>query len=193
MLRRLYDWTLALSGRPDALWVLGAIAFIESSIFPIPPDVLIIPMVLAAPDRAWRIAIVATIASVIGGYAGYGIGAFFYSALGQPLLAFYGYEENFTQFQIVYNEWGAWFVAVAGLTPFPYKFITIASGVTNLDPLVFGIASVFSRGARFFLIAALLKHFGTPIRSFIEKNLGILTVVFFLLLFGGFIVVKYIV
>ena len=135
----------------------------------------------------------ATIASVIGGYAGYGIGAFFYSALGQPLLAFYGYEENFTQFQKVYNEWGAWFVAVAGLTPFPYKFITIASGVTNLDPLVFGIASVLSRGARFFLIAALLKHFGTPIRSFIEKNLGILTVIFFLLLFGGFIVVKYIV
>ncbi|MDX1402116.1 MAG: YqaA family protein [Kiloniellales bacterium] len=191
MLRRLYDWTLSLSAHPHAIWVLAAIAFIESSVFPIPPDVLIIPMVLAAPKQAWRIATVATLASVIGGYAGYGIGAFLYDGIGQSLVAFYGYEARFEAFQQAYNEWGAWIVAGAGLTPFPYKVITIASGVTALDPWIFGIASVLSRGARFFLVAGLLFYFGPPIRIFIERHLGKLTVIFFVLLLGGFVAVKY--
>jgi membrane protein YqaA with SNARE-associated domain len=139
----------------------------KSSVFPIPPDILIIPMVLAAPTRAWRVALVATVASVIGGLFGYVIGAFLFEALAQPILAFYGYEARFADFQERYNEWGAWIVAGAGFTPFPYKVITIASGATGLDPTVFIIASVLSRGGRFFLIAALLWRFGVPIRGFL--------------------------
>ena len=190
MLRRLYDWTLSLAGHPHALMALALIAFIESSIFPIPPDILIIPMVLAAPTRAWRIALVATVASVVGGLFGYAIGAFLFEALAQPILAFYGYEAKFAEFQSRYNEWGAWIVAGAGFTPFPYKVITIASGATGLDPVVFTVASVLSRGARFFLIAALLWRFGAPIRSFLERYLAPLTALFFILLFGGFLAAK---
>jgi len=190
MLRRLYDWTLSLAGHRHALWALAAIAFIESSVFPIPPDILIIPMVLAAPTRAWRVALVATVASVIGGLFGYVIGAFLFEALAQPILAFYGYEARFADFQERYNEWGAWIVAGAGFTPFPYKVITIASGATGLDPTVFIIASVLSRGGRFFLIAALLWRFGVPIRGFLERYLAPLTALFFILLLGGFLVAK---
>ena len=192
MLRRLYDWTMTLSGHRHALWALAAISFIESSVFPIPPDILIIPMVLAAPHRAWKIALVATVASVLGGLVGYGIGAFLFDSLGRPLLDFYGYAGKFADFQAKYNEWGAWIVAGAGFTPFPYKVITIASGVTGLDPVVFTVASVLSRGARFFLIAFLLWKFGKPIRAFIDRYLPILATAFFLLLFGGFLALRYV-
>jgi len=191
VLKRLYDKTMALSAHRHALAALAAISFIESSVFPIPPDVLLIPMVLAARDQAWKIAAVCTVASVIGGLAGYGIGYFLFETVGRPIVDFYGYGAKFSAFQETYNEWGAWIVAGAGLTPFPYKVITIASGVTALDPAVFTIASALSRGLRFFLVAALLWKFGAPIRSFIEKNLGVLTVVFFALLFGGFVALKY--
>jgi len=191
VLHRLYERTIELSGHRHALWVLAAVAFIESSVFPIPPDVLIIPMVLAAREKAWKIAAICTIFSVIGGMAGYGIGYFLYETLGQPLLDFYGYGEKFAQFQGYYNEWGAWIVGGAGLTPFPYKVITIASGVTQLDPVVFTIASVLSRGARFFLVAGLLWYLGQPIRIFIEAHLGKLTLAFFVLLLGGFVALKF--
>lgn len=192
MLRRLYDWTMTLSGHRHALWALAAIAFIESSVFPIPPDILIIPMVLAAPTRAWKIALVATVASVLGGILGYAIGAFLFDSLGRPLLDFYGYADKFAAFEAEYNKWGAWIVAGAGFTPFPYKVITIASGVTHLDPVVFIIASVLSRAARFFLIAALLWKFGEPIRQFIDRYLPWLATAFFVLLFGGFIALRYV-
>jgi len=155
------------------------------------PDVLLIPMVLAAPHRAWRIAAVCTVASVLGGLAGYAVGALLYEGVGQPLLAFYGYEAKFASFQGRYNEFGAWIVFMAGLTPFPYKVITIASGVTGLDLTVFMVASLLARGARFFLLAALLWKFGPPIRVFIERHLPLLTTLFFVLLFGGFLVVRY--
>jgi len=191
MLRRLYDWTLSLSARPGALWALAVISFIESSIFPIPPDVLIIPMVLAARQRAWVIAGVATLASVLGGFAGYAIGYFLFQEIGQPIIAFYGYEEQFLAFREKYNEWGFWIVAAAGFTPFPYKVITIASGAFGLDLLTFAIASVLSRGARFYLVAALLWRFGPPIKAFIERYLGLLTAIFFVLLIGGFVAIKY--
>jgi len=191
VLHRLYERTIELSGHRHALWVLAAVAFIESSVFPIPPDVLIIPMVLAAREKAWKIAAICTIFSVIGGMAGYGIGYFLYETLGQPLLDFYGYGEKFAQFQGYYNEWGAWIVGGAGLTPFPYKVITIASGVTQLDPVVFTVASVLSRGARFFLVAGLLWYLGQPIRIFIEAHLGKLTLAFFVLLLGGFVALKF--
>jgi membrane protein YqaA with SNARE-associated domain len=191
VLKRLYDRTIELSGHRHALWVLAAVAFIESSVFPIPPDVLIIPMVLAAREKAWKIAAICTIFSVIGGIAGYGIGYFLYETIGHPLLNFYGYGDKFAQFQGYYNEWGAWIVGGAGLTPFPYKVITIASGVTQLDPVVFTVASILSRGARFFLVAGLLWYFGQPIRIFIEAHLGKLTIAFFVLLLGGFVALKF--
>ncbi|NQV54829.1 MAG: DedA family protein [Rhodospirillales bacterium] len=190
MLRRLYDWTLELAKHPQALWALALISFIESSIFPIPPDIILIPMVLAARDRAWVIAGVCTLASVIGGMLGYGIGAFMFEQIGRPILDFYHYAPKFDQFREAYNQWGAWAVFTAGVTPFPYKIITILSGVTGLDPVVFTISSVLARGMRFFLVAALLWKFGDPIRRFIEKRLGLLFVLFVVTLFGGFLLVK---
>ena len=191
MLQRIYDWTIGLAGHRHALWALALIAFVESSVFPIPPDVLIIAMVLAARERAWRVAAVASIASVIGGMAGYGLGFFLYEAVARPILEFYGYAEKFVEFRQMYNQWGAWIVAGAGLTPFPYKVITIASGVTGLDLTTFTIASVLSRGARFFLVAALLWWFGPAIRGFIEGNLKLVTTAFFVLLLGGFVAIRY--
>lgn len=191
MLRSTYDWVMGLAARKDAIWVLAAIAFIESSVFPIPPDVLLIPMVLAARDRAWRYAAVCTIASVLGGMLGYAIGMFLFESAGQPLLEFYGYADKFDDFRGRYNEWGAWIVLIAGLTPFPYKVITIASGVAELDLAVFTIASVLARGLRFFIVAALLWWLGPPVREFIEKRLGLMTIVFCVLLLGGFIAAKY--
>lgn len=191
MLHRLYDWTMGLAGHRHALWVLAAIAFIESSVFPIPPDVLIIPMVLAAPARAWRIALVATLASVLGGGLGYLIGAALFETLGRPLLEFYGQMGSFEEFRRTYDEWGAWIVAGAGFTPFPYKVVTIASGVVGLDPVTFMTTSAVSRGARFFLVAALLWKFGPTIRVFIEKYLPQLTWAFFILLIGGFVALRY--
>ena len=191
MLRSLYDWTLSVAAHRNARWGLATVSFVESSVFPIPPDVVLIPMVLADRRRAWTLATICTVASVLGGVAGYAIGYFLFDAFGRPLLDFYGYAENFAHFQERYNEHGAWWVFGAGLTPFPYKVITITSGVMDLNFMVFMIASVLSRGARFFLLAALLWHFGPPIRGFIERYLPQLTFVFFALLFGGFIALRY--
>lgn len=192
MIRKLYDWTLSLASRPDALVILAIVAFLESSIFPIPPDVMILPMILAARQNAWRIAGIATIASVLGGFAGYGVGMFLFESLGQPLITFYGYAENFAEFQALYQEWGAWIVFGAGLTPFPFKVITIASGAVALDPVIFGIAAVLARGLRFYLEAALLWKFGPPIRAFVEDRLGLFTALFFVALIGGFVALRWI-
>jgi len=191
MLQPLYDRTMSLAGHRHATWALAAIAFVESSIFPIPPDVLLIPMILAARSRAWVLAAICTLASVAGGYLGYAIGYGLYESAGLAILEFYGATAKFAEFQALYNEWGAWIVMMAGLTPFPYKVITIASGVTQLDPVVFGIASALSRGLRFFVEAALLWHFGPPIRDWIESNLKLAATLFFVLLFGGFLVLRY--
>jgi len=192
VLRRLYDWTMDLSGRPHALTALAVVSFIESSVFPIPPDVLLIPMVLAARERAWLIAAVCTITSVLGGLAGYGIGLFLFEQIGRPLLEFYGYTDRFGDFQAYYNDWGAWAVFIAGTTPFPYKVITILSGVTALSVPVFLVASVLARGIRFFLVAGLLWYFGEPIRAFIERRLGLLFTLFCILLIGGFVALRYV-
>lgn len=191
MLRGLYDWTMSLAGHRRAMLALALVSLVESSVFPIPPDILIIPMVLASREKAWRIALLCTIASVLGGLVGYGIGYFFYESLGKSVLEFYGYAEKFSKFQDFYHQWGAWIVGGAGLTPFPYKLITIASGVANLDIIIFTVASAISRGLRFFIIAGLLWYFGDQIRIFIEKNLGILVTVFSILLFGGFVLIKF--
>ncbi|MFQ1700806.1 YqaA family protein [Loktanella agnita] len=188
MLRGLYNWTLSLARSPHALLALAIVAFIESSFFPIPPDVLMIPMIIARPSRAFVIAGVATVASVLGGIFGYYIGFALMESVGQPILDFYGKGEYFAEFALRYNEWGAWAVLVAGVTPFPYKVITIASGVTQLSFPVFIIASIMARALRFFLVAVLLWKFGEPIRDFVEKRLGLVFIVFCVLLIGGFAV-----
>ena len=192
VLQRTYDWVMGLSAKPNAIWALAVISFVESSFFPIPPDVLLIPMVLAARTQWLKIAMVCTIASVLGGMFGYALGFYLYEGVGRPLLDFYGYADKFTDFQGRYNEWGAWIVFMAGVTPFPYKVITIASGVTQLDLTTFTVASILARGLRFFVVAALLWWIGPPIRAFIEKRLGLMFTIFVVLLVGGFVLIKYV-
>lgn len=191
MLRRLYDWTMREARGPHAMWALAAVAFVESSVFPIPPDVLMIPMILAARERAFAIAGLATLASVLGGCLGYAIGYGFMDTLGQPILQFYGKAEAFDQLAARFNQYGGWAVLVAGVTPFPYKVITIFSGATQLNlPLFLGV-SVLARALRFFVVAGLLWKFGAPIRDFIERWLGPLFTAFVVLLIGGFYALRY--
>ena len=190
MIRRIYDEVISLSGSKYALYWLAAFSFIESSFFPIPPDIMLIPMLLATPKQAWKIAGVCTLASVIGAYLGYVIGYYFFQLIAEPLLDFYGYLDKFNQFKDLYTEYGAWIVFGAGITPFPYKIITIASGVVHLNLAVFTVASIIARGLRFFVIAWLLKVYGERMRAFIEKNLGWLSVLFLILLIGGFALIK---
>lgn len=191
ILRKMYDWLISAASGRYAIPVLFVVAFMESSFFPIPPDIMLIPMVLAAPKKAWHIAGIATTASVIGGYFGYAIGFYGYDLIARPILEFYGYSHQFDVFKGYYHEWGAWIVFGAGITPFPYKVITIASGAVELNLWVFGLASVAARGMRFFLVAWLLKKYGEPIKVFIEKNLGVLSILFMVLLIGGFVAIKY--
>ena len=191
MIRPLYDWTIRLSDHPRALWALAFVAFIESSVFPIPPDLLMIPMILARPSRAWLIALVAMVASVLGGLLGYAIGAFAFDSIGQPILESLGKGDSMASFNEKFNDVGFWAVLGAGITPFPYKVITIMSGWTSMPLATFIVTSIIARGIRFFLIAALLWKFGSPIRDFIEKRLGLVFTAFFVLLVGGFLLVKY--
>ncbi len=191
MLRRLYDWTIRMAHHPRALWALAFIAFIESSVFPIPPDVLIIPMILARPNRAWLIACMALLASVLGGMLGYAIGALAYEQLGLPILETLGKSDAVAAFNTRFNDLGFWAVLTAGVTPFPYKVITIMSGWTGMPLATFIITSIIARGLRFFIVAWLLWKYGAPIRDFIEKRLGLLSILFVVLLFAGFYVVKF--
>lgn len=191
MIRRLYDWTLGLARHPQALWALAIVAFIESSFFPIPPDILMIPMIIARPNRAFLIAGVALIASVLGGLLGYAIGAFAYEALGQPILAALGKADAMAEFSTRFNDFGFWAVLGAGITPFPYKVITIMSGWTGMPLGVFIFTSILARGLRFFIVAGLLWQFGAPVRDFIERRLGLMFTLFVIVLFGGFFAVRY--
>lgn len=192
MLRRLYDKTLELAAHRHAVWALAGVSFAESSFFPIPPDVMLMPMVVAKRRKAWLYAAVCTIASVFGGMAGYLIGYGLFETIGEPILGLYDPErvawDKFTQ---LYEEWGFWIVFAAGFSPLPYKVFTIASGVAALNFPIFVIASLLSRGGRFFLVSALLYWFGPPVRAFVEKRLGLVTSVFLILLVGGFAVIKY--
>ncbi len=187
---RIYDYTLNLAAKQNALTWLFIISFIESSFFPIPPDIMIIPMVLATPKQTYKIAGVAMVASVFGGWFGYFIGVYGFELIARPLLEFYGYMKQFSEFENYYHQYGAWIVFGAGITPFPYKIITIASGVVRLDLVVFTIASIIARGMRFYFIAWLLKRYGDPMKVFIEKNLNLLSILFLLLLIGGFAAIK---
>jgi membrane protein YqaA with SNARE-associated domain len=190
-MRALYEWTMDLAAHKHARWGLALISFVESSVFPIPPDIILIPMVLAQRAMAWVYATSCTLSSVAGGVMGYAIGYFLFDTVGTAILDFYGKAEEFSTFQAQYNEWGVWIVLIAGLTPFPYKIITIASGVTALNFPIFIVASLIARGIRFFAVAALLWYFGEPIRAFIDKYFGLLSIVFVVLLIGGFALLKY--
>ncbi len=187
MLRTLYDNTLALARGPYALWALAAVSFAESSVFPIPPDALLIPMVIAAPRRAFLFAAVCTGASVAGGALGYLIGAQLFERIGRHMLEFYGLLTDFEEFAGSFNEHGHLAVLIAGLTPFPYKVVTIASGATGLPLAGFLAWSLIARGIRFFAVAALLRVFGEPIRRFVERRLGLVFGLFLALLAGGLV------
>ncbi|MGQ7793823.1 YqaA family protein [Faunimonas sp. B44] len=192
MLRPLYEWTMRLAESRNASTALGTVSFIESSVFPIPPDALLVPMVLANRARAWRYAFVCTVTSVLGGLAGYLIGALLFELVAQPILALYGYADRFQQFADAYNRWGAWAVLFAGVTPFPFKVITIASGATQLSLPIFIVASLVARGIRFYAVAGLLYLYGPPIRRFIEERLGLVFTLSLVLLIGGFVLVKFV-
>lgn len=192
MLRKLYDWTMSLAATRYAERALFAVSFAESSFFPIPPDVLMIPMVISKPAKWLRIATICTLASILGAICGYLIGMFLFEAIGKPILAFYGKQDSFDQIAQWYNTWGGWGVLFAAITPFPYKVLTIFSGATGLNFGIFLIVSVIGRSLRFFLIAFLLHHFGEPIRVFIEKYLGLLFTLFVILLVAGFYLVKFV-
>ena len=190
MLHRLYSRTLALASSPRALWWLAIIAFAESSFFPVPPDALLIPMALARPDRAWRFALVCTIASVAGGALGYFIGYELFDQLARPVIAFYGYAARFDAYQAMYAQYGLWIILIKGLTPIPYKIVTIASGAAHFDFGIFMAASVATRGARFFLVATLLHFFGDSVRDFIERRLTLVTTCAAIGVIGGFLLLR---
>ena len=191
ILRKLYNWTLNKANHPKAPWFLSFISFIESSFFPIPPDIILIPMIIANRFKAWWYAFICTASSVIGGIAGYCIGFFFYSTIGIMILKYYSLGDQFADFESLYNENGIWIVLGAGFTPFPFKFITIASGFFHLNIYLFIIVALIGRGSRFYLIAFLLRIFGNWIKNFIDKYFNLLAILFFILLIGSFIFLKY--
>ncbi|MEM8839950.1 MAG: YqaA family protein [Pseudomonadota bacterium] len=190
MLRRMYDWVLRLAGTKHATSTLGTVSFVESSFFPIPPDVLLIPMVLAKRHKWIFYATICTLTSVLGAFLGYAIGAFLYESVAEPILSFYGKVEKFDEIRGWYNEYGGLGVLFAAVTPFPYKVLTIFSGVTGLDFITFTVVSIIGRGMRFFLVAWLVYAFGQPVQAFIEKRLGLTLTVGMVLLIGGFLAVK---
>ena len=192
MLRRIYDWTMRMAADKRAPWALAAVSFIESSFFPIPPDVMLVPMVLSRREKAWWYATIATVASVIGGLFGYAIGYYLYDAVGLPILKIYGREHALDSFMTFVHEYGVPAVIIKGMTPIPYKVVTIAAGVGQMNLLAFIGASIVARAMRFYLVAGLLYFFGEPIRVFIETRLALVTTAFVVLLVGGFIAVSYI-
>lgn len=191
MLKRLYDWLMSLAASKHAPLSLGAISFAESSFFPLPPDILLIPMVVAKRQHWFIYASICTISSVLGAFVGYAIGALLFQLIGEPLLQFYGAENSFERFVQWYDQWGGWGIFLAAVTPFPYKVLTIFSGSIGFNLLQFALISIIGRGLRFFLVSGLLYMFGEPIRIFIEKRLGLMFIAFCTLLIGGFITLKF--
>jgi len=191
MMQRAYDWMMRTASHEKAPQGLFWVSFVESSFFPIPPDVMLIPMVLAKPAKAWRYAAICTAGSVLGGILGYAIGYFLYETLGQWLINLYGLATQAEAYRAAYNQWGLWIILIKGLTPIPYKLVTIASGAAAFNFWVFIAASIVTRAARFFLVAALLYWLGEPIRDFIERRLTLVTTTFVVVLVGGFVAVRY--
>ena len=190
MIKAVYNWTIKLSATRYALWALAIVAFAESSFFPIPPDLLLIPLIIAKPKNAYLIALIAMIASVLGGGLGYYIGLKLYETVGIIIINFYHAQQLFLEFQAQFNKYGAAAVLFAGVTPFPYKIITISSGIAGMSFYKFVIFSIIARGARFFIIAILLRLYGEPIRNFIERHLNLLFIAFMVLLVLGFLLIK---
>jgi membrane protein YqaA with SNARE-associated domain len=193
LLRRLYDWCVAAADKRHALAILTAVAFAESSFFPIPPDVMLVPMSLARPDRAFRLAAWCTLASVTGGILGYAIGALLYDSVGAWLIHLYGYGNKVEAFRAAYAQWGAWIILLKGLTPIPYKIVTITSGFAGYNFGLFVVLSAVTRGTRFFLLAFLLNRYGEAARHIIEKRLALWTTLFAIVLVGGIVVALYLI
>jgi membrane protein YqaA with SNARE-associated domain len=193
MIRRLYEWILALSGRPSAPWALGAVAFAESSFFPIPPDVMLVPMAVARPERVWTYALVATVASVAGGLLGYAIGALLYESVGLWLFKLYGLTQGAEAFRASYAHYGHWIILLKGLTPIPYKLVTITSGFAGYDLFWFTVLSLVTRGARFFILAGLIGRFGPSIRSVMDRHLNVVAACFGAVLVLGFAAFRFLI
>ena len=187
MLRRLYDWCIRTAERPYATWILGAVSFAESSFFPVPPDVMLIPMALARPDRAWFYAAVCTVTSVVGGILGWVIGYALYESIGGWLIALYGYGNQVEAFRQAYADYGAWIILLKGFTPIPFKLVTIASGFAEYPLLPFIVLSIITRGMRFFLVAFLINRYGLQARAIIEKRLGLWAGLFAVIFVAGFV------
>ncbi len=190
MLKRLYERVMALSLSPNAPWWLALVAFAEASFFPIPPDALLVPMALAKPRWAWRYATVCTVASVGGGALGYLIGYAVFDQLARPIMNLYGYSASYVAFQEKFQQYGVWIILIKGLTPIPYKIVTIAAGAAKFDFPLFMAASVLTRGARFFLVATLLHFYGDSVRDFIERRLSLVTSAVAVGVIGGFLALK---
>ena len=193
MLRRLYDWCIGAAGKPYASWLLGAVSFAESSFFPVPPDVMLIPMSLARPDRAYVYATVCTATSVVGGLLGYLIGAFLYDSLGHWVMQIYGHGQQIETFRDAYREYGAWIILGKGVTPIPYKIVTITAGFAGYSLPMFLALSVVTRGARFFVLAFLLNRYGAQARAIIEKRLGMWLAISAAIVVIGFVIVTWLV
>jgi len=186
MFKRLYDWLIRVSESPQAPYALAAIAFAESSVFPIPPDVILAPMSLAQPKKAWRYALICTVASVLGGIVGYGIGALLFDTVGQWLIHVYGYADRMAALKETYARWGALVILVKGLTPIPFKLVTIVSGLLGYNFPLFVLLSLITRGGRFFLLAGALNHFGDPLRIALERHFAAFIVIMALIVVVGF-------
>jgi membrane protein YqaA with SNARE-associated domain len=186
MFKRLYHWTLSLAESPRAPWALGAVSFTESSFFPIPPDVILVPMSLARPERAMRYAAICTITSVAGGILGYAIGALAYETVGKWLIGLYGYGDRIEDLRVFYATWGALFILIKGVTPIPYKLVTIVSGLLGYDFWLFVLLSAITRGARFFLLAGLLHKFGEPIKRLLDRHFALFVALILVAIVGGF-------
>ncbi|WP_068462829.1 YqaA family protein [Hyphomicrobium sulfonivorans] len=190
-MRKMYDWMMRMAASKRAPAALGTVSFMESSFFPIPPDVMLIPMILTNRSKAWWYATIATVTSVLGGLLGYAIGYFAFEAIGKPILAFYGKEHALDSFIAFVQQYGVPAIIIKGATPIPFKVVTIAAGVAHMDLMAFIGASIVARAMRFYLVAALLYFFGEPIKHFIEKRLTLVTTVFVVVLVSGFVAVKY--
>jgi membrane protein YqaA with SNARE-associated domain len=192
MLRRLYDWCIASADKPYAIWILGLVSFAESSFFPVPPDVMLIPMALAQPRKAWLFAAICTVTSVAGGVVGYAIGALLYDSIGGWIIQLYGYGNKVETFRAQYAEYGAWIILLKGFTPIPYKLVTITSGFAAYSLPLFILFSVITRGARFYLLAFLLNRYGPQARAMIEERLGFWVTVGAIVLVLGFVLVYWV-
>ncbi|MER2249371.1 YqaA family protein [Methylorubrum podarium] len=190
MIRRLYEWILALAAKPSAPWALGAVAFAESSFFPVPPDAMLVPMAVSRPDRVWLYATIATVASVLGGLVGYAIGALLFDSVGQWLFNLYGLADKAQTFQASYATYGHWVILLKGLTPIPYKLVTITSGFAHYSLFWFTVLSVVTRGARFFLLAWLLGRYGIGIRAVLDRHLNVVAGLFAAVVILGFVAFK---